>query len=141
MQTCADACWNWRRNGDGLTFSSCLFSCAVRDWWPITSGRVYREEGLSLRLRPSKNGQSVLWAWQTSTFRTRRAMGHGFCQRCQASGWHIRILTIRDLWDRSSPALEVDISLSGLRVVQVLERFVSKDAFRVSYGLTTARSL
>ena len=38
------------------------------------------------------------------------------------SGRRIRILTILDLWDRSTPALEVDISLSGQRVVQVLER-------------------
>ena len=38
------------------------------------------------------------------------------------SGRRIRILTILDLWDRSAPALEVDISLSGQRVVQVLER-------------------
>lgn len=34
----------------------------------------------------------------------------------------IRILTILDLWDRSNPVLEADISLSGQRVVQVLER-------------------
>ena len=34
----------------------------------------------------------------------------------------IRILTIADLWDRSSPALEVDISLPEVRVVRVLER-------------------
>lgn len=38
------------------------------------------------------------------------------------SGRRIRILTILDLWDRSTPALEVDISLSGQWVVQVLER-------------------
>jgi len=38
------------------------------------------------------------------------------------SGRRIRILTIVDLWDRSSIALEVDISLSGQRVVNVLER-------------------
>ena len=37
-------------------------------------------------------------------------------------GRRIRILTIADLWDRSSPALEVDMSLPGVRVVHVLER-------------------
>ena len=31
-------------------------------------------------------------------------------------GQRIRILTIADLWDRSSPALEVDMSLPGVRV-------------------------
>ena len=37
-------------------------------------------------------------------------------------GRRIRILTIADLWDRSSPALEVDMSLPGVRAVRVLER-------------------
>jgi len=37
-------------------------------------------------------------------------------------GRRIQILTIADLWDRSSPALEVDMSLPGVRVVRVLER-------------------
>ncbi|WP_291441989.1 DDE-type integrase/transposase/recombinase, partial [Desulfovibrio sp.] len=37
-------------------------------------------------------------------------------------GRRIRILTIADLWDRSSSALEVDMSLPGIRVVRVLER-------------------
>ena len=35
-------------------------------------------------------------------------------------GRRIRILTIADLWDRSSPALEVDMSLPGVRVVRVI---------------------
>ncbi len=34
----------------------------------------------------------------------------------------IWILTIADLWDRSSPVLEVDMSLPGARVVRVLEK-------------------
>ena len=37
-------------------------------------------------------------------------------------GRRIRILTIADLWDRSSPALEVDMPLPGVRVVRILER-------------------
>ena len=37
-------------------------------------------------------------------------------------GRRIRILKIADLWDRSSPALEVDMSLPGVRVVCVLEK-------------------
>lgn len=48
--------------------------------------------------------------------------GMGFGSDSLESGHRIRILTILDLWDRSSPDLEVDISLSGQRVVQVLER-------------------
>jgi len=37
-------------------------------------------------------------------------------------GRRIKILTIVDLWDRNSPALEVDVSLPGRRVVCTLER-------------------
>ncbi len=37
-------------------------------------------------------------------------------------GRRIRILTIADLWDRSKPAFQVDMSLPGVRVVHVLER-------------------
>ena len=48
--------------------------------------------------------------------------GMDFVSDSLESGRRIRILTILDLWDRSTPALEVDISLSGQRVVQVLER-------------------
>ena len=49
-------------------------------------------------------------------------MGDGFCKRLpHGCGRRIRILAIADLWDRSSPALEVDMSLPGVRVVRVLE--------------------
>ncbi len=38
------------------------------------------------------------------------------------NGRRIRVLTIVDLWDRSSPALEIDVSLPGQRVVRVLDK-------------------
>ena len=44
-----------------------------------------------------------------------------FVSDALTGGRRIRILTIADLWGRSSRALEVDISLSGVRVVRVLE--------------------
>ena len=44
-----------------------------------------------------------------------------FLHNVLMDGRRIRILTIVDLWDRSSPALEVDVSLPGRRVVRTLE--------------------
>lgn len=49
-------------------------------------------------------------------------MAMDFVSDSLMGGRRIRILTIADLWDRSSPALEVDMSLPGVRVVRILER-------------------
>ena len=46
----------------------------------------------------------------------------GFVSAALMGGRRIQILTIADLWDRSSPALEVDMSLPGVRVVRVFEK-------------------
>ena len=45
-----------------------------------------------------------------------------FVSAALMDGRRIRILTIADIWDRSSPALEVDMSLPGVRVVRVFEK-------------------
>ena len=45
-----------------------------------------------------------------------------FVRDALMGGRRIRILTIADLWDRSSTALEVDMSLPRVRVVRVLKR-------------------
>ena len=84
--------------------------------------RLYREERLSLRLRPMKKRPCVLRACQPAPMGPDEQWGMDFVSDSLESGRRIRILTILDLWDRSTPALEVDISLSGQRVVQVLER-------------------
>lgn len=84
--------------------------------------RLYREEGLSLRLRQRKKYPSVLRACPLAPRGPNEQWGMDFVSDSLASGRRIRILTILDLWDRSNPALEVDMSLSGQRVVQVLER-------------------
>lgn len=84
--------------------------------------RVYREECLSLRLRPTKKRPCVLRSCRPTPIGPDEQWGMDFVSDSLESGRRIRILTILDLWDRSTPALEVDISLSGQRVVQVLER-------------------
>lgn len=84
--------------------------------------RLYREEGLSLRPRQRKKYPRVLRACPLAPHGPDEQWGMDFVSDSLLSGRRIRILTILDLWDRSNPALEVDLSLSGQRVVRVLER-------------------
>lgn len=87
--------------------------------------RLYREEGLSLRLRPHKKRRSTALR-PPHAGGPDEQRGMDFVSDNLMSGRRIRILTILDLWDRSNPVLEADISLSGQRVVQVLERLRRK---------------
>ncbi len=84
--------------------------------------RLHREEGLSLRLRQRKKYPCVLRARPLAPHGPDEQWGMDFVSDSLLSGRRMRILTILALWDRSNPALEVDISLSGQRVVRVLER-------------------
>lgn len=84
--------------------------------------RLYREEGLSLRLRPHKKRPGQLCSGHLTPGGPDEQRGMDFVSDNLMSGRRIRILTILDLWDRLNPVLEADISLSGQRVVQVLER-------------------
>lgn len=81
-----------------------------------------REESLSLRSRPKRKRPCVLRSCQLMPTCPDEQWGMDFVSDSLESSRRIRILAILDLWDRSCPALEVDISLSGQRVVQVLER-------------------
>lgn len=108
--------------------------------------RVYREEGLSLRLRPSKKRPSVLRVWRVAPSGPREQWDMDFVSDSLASGRRIRILTILDLWNRSCSALEADMSPSGHRVVQVLERLRQEGrlphTLRIDNGLEfTVRAL
>ena len=46
----------------------------------------------------------------------------------------IRVLTIADPWDRSSPAFEVEMSLPGVRVVRSLEKLRRQGIFPIPHG-------
>jgi putative transposase len=84
--------------------------------------RIYREEGLSLRKRkrkkmaaqtrivlPSPTGPNEIWSMD-------------FVTDSIVTGRRFRALVIVDDYSRECPAIEVDTSLGGIRVVQVLER-------------------
>jgi len=84
--------------------------------------RVYREEGLSLRLKKRNKRPSHARVPQAGPLCRDEQWSMDFLSDALLDGRRIRILTIVDLWDRSSPALEVDVSLPGQRVVRTLER-------------------
>ena len=83
--------------------------------------RIYQEEGLSLRTRKRAKRPSHTRVEQVGPTSPNELWAMDFVSDALMNGRRIRILTIADLWDRSSPALEVDMSLPGLRVVRVLE--------------------
>lgn len=83
--------------------------------------RVYREECLSLRLKKRNKRPSHLRVIQPGPSRPDELWAMDFMSDALLNGRRIRVLTVVDLWDRTSPALEADISLTGHRVVRVLE--------------------
>src|SRR6266705_3553246 len=105
--------------------------------------RLYREEGLAMRIRPRRR---IRWnGVVTSPTATRQneRWSMDFVSDCVSTGKVIRMLTIVDDCTRECPAIEVDTSLGGLRVRRVLDRIVSArgllEAMKLS-SWTTDRS-
>jgi putative transposase len=103
-----------------------------REGWSINHKRVYRLyklEGLSLRLKTKKKRVSALRVLLPVATAPNECWSMDFVADRLASGQQIRMLTLVDNFSRVSPAIEVDFSLTGKRVVEVLERL------KFSYGL------
>lgn len=88
--------------------------------------RLYKEEGLSVRRRgrkrvarearlplPAPVGPNELWSLD-------------FVSDALAWGRRIRLLCVIDAFTRESLAIEVDTSLPGVRVAQVLDRLIAE---------------
>ena len=99
-----------------------------REGWVVNHKRVYRiyrEEGLSVRRRcrkrvarercptPALTGPDQRWALD-------------FVSDALFWGRKIRMLTVVDAFTRESLAIEVDTSLSGVRVARVLDRVIGE---------------
>lgn len=91
--------------------------------------RLYADEGLQLPRRHKKKRRGVRMAVLESAVRPCQRWSMDFIHDSLLDGRKIRALTIVDNFSRESPAIELDTSISGERVVRVLERL--KD----SYGL------
>ena len=70
--------------------------------------RVYLEEKLSLRLKVRKKRPSYLGVTPQEPSHGDEHWSMDFISDSLLDGRRIRILTMMDLWDRSSPAIEID---------------------------------
>lgn len=84
--------------------------------------RLYNLEGLSLRLKKSKKRVSALRIVPPPATAPNERWSMDFMSDALHDGRRFRVFTLVDNFSRVSPALEVDVSLTGKRVVEVLER-------------------
>jgi putative transposase len=89
--------------------------------------RLYRQEGLSLRLRRRKRLRSAMRMALPTPERPNQRWSMDFVSDFTAEGRRLKILTVVDDFTRYSAAIEVDTSIPGARVVQVLERLAEED--------------
>jgi len=84
--------------------------------------RLYRAEGLSLRLKKRKKRTSHLRVVMDRPERINQHWSMDFVSDSLYSGRRFRVLTVVDNFSRECPVLEVDHSLTGQRVTRVLDR-------------------
>jgi putative transposase len=84
--------------------------------------RIYREEGLALRRKRRRKGAARARAMMPLPQRTNERWSMDFVTDSIVTGRRFRALAIVDDYSRECPAIEVDTSLSGRRVVDVLDR-------------------
>ena len=84
--------------------------------------RLYREEGLSLRLKKRKKRTSHLRVVLDRAERVNQHWSMDFVSDNLFSGRRFRVLTVVDDFSKECPVLEVDHSLTGQRVARVLDR-------------------
>lgn len=87
--------------------------------------RIYREEGLSVRRRKRKRAVSVARTPLLRPSRSDEVWGLDFVSDALWSGRTLRMLTVVDLYTREALAIEVDTSISGVRVGRVLEQVIA----------------
>ena len=96
-----------------------------REGWQINCKRVYRLyklEGLSLRLKTKKKRTSEPRVPPPQVTAPHECWSMDFVADRLSDGRSFRLLTLVDNFSRVSPAIEADFSLTGKRVVEVLER-------------------
>jgi putative transposase len=84
--------------------------------------RIYREEGLILRRKRRRKGAAGLRVTMPAPLKPNERWSMDFVADSIVTGRRFRVLTIVDDFSRECPAIEVDTSLGGARVVGVLDR-------------------
>jgi putative transposase len=88
--------------------------------------RLYREEGLAMRIRQRRRIRWNGTAANPAAARPNQRWSIDFVSDCVSTGKVIRMLTMVDDYTRECPAIEVDTTLGGLRVRRVLDRVAAE---------------
>src|SRR5438477_10378425 len=88
--------------------------------------RLYRLARLTLRLQKRKRMPGVARCFPGLPTRPNECWALDFVSDTLAWGRRIRCLTIVDCFTREAPAIELDTSLPGARVVRVLDALVEQ---------------
>jgi putative transposase len=83
--------------------------------------RIYREEGLALRRKKRRKGAAAVRVIIPVAVSPNEHWSMDFVSDSIVTGRRFRALTIADNYTRECPAIEVDTSLGGARVVNVLD--------------------
>jgi putative transposase len=112
-----------------------------REKWMVNHKRVYRlyrEEGLAMRRRKGKRFRAEARVPLVLPTQANQMWTMDFTRDSLASGRKFRTLNLMDGYTREALWIEVDTSLPGLRVVQVLERVAEErdlpEAIQVDNG-------
>ncbi len=96
-----------------------------REGWRVNhklAWRVYKEEGLEVRTKKKRKQVSALRVVLPAPMRPNEHWSMDFVSDALFDGRRYRALTLVDHFTRESPAIEVGTSITGKRVVEVLER-------------------
>jgi putative transposase len=96
-----------------------------REGWRVNHKRIYRlyrEEGLGIRVKRRKKLASAPRVLPSPAHRPQERWSMDFLSDGLVNGRRFRVLTIVDNVSRVSPAIAVGVSLTGERVVAILER-------------------
>src|SRR5690242_13855676 len=102
-----------------------LYLMLRREGWQANHKRVerlYRAEGLSLRRRRRRKRLSHVRVARPQPVAVNQTWAVDFIHDSLFNGRRFRAFAVLDEWSRESLAIEVDVSLTGERVVRVLER-------------------
>lgn len=101
-----------------------IYGMLRREGWTVNHKKVerlYRQEGLSLRIRKRKKRAAMVRVPLPKPERAGQVYAMDFVHDRLANGRRIKCLTIVDPLAKESPAIEVDHSIPGLRVCRVLD--------------------
>jgi putative transposase len=98
-----------------------------REGWRVNHKkveRIYREEGLSLRMKRRKKRASDLRIPMPVPDRPGQVYAMDFVMDSVVNGRRFKCFTMVDLLSKECPVIEVDHSINGERICQVLDRIL-----------------